>query len=85
MSEELLTRPQLAIELGLSERSIIRLEQEGKGPPRTVIGRRITYRREAIQRWLKKREQSPAATAKPRAKGRAKGPSATGRHRPKSK
>jgi predicted DNA-binding transcriptional regulator AlpA len=78
MSEELLTRPQLAIELGLSERSLIRLEKNGEGPPRTVIGRRITYRREAVRQWLKDREQAPAPIAKPQsAKGRPRGPGAT--------
>jgi predicted DNA-binding transcriptional regulator AlpA len=59
LGDEYLTRPQLAIELGISERTIIRLEREGKGPPRTMIGRRIVYRRLAVQKWLRTREQAP--------------------------
>jgi predicted DNA-binding transcriptional regulator AlpA len=90
LGDEYLTRPQLAIELGISERTIIRLESEGKGPPRTMIGRRIVYRRLAVQKWLRTREAKPAreasaSVAKPRTKGRSRAPSATGRSRRKSK
>jgi predicted DNA-binding transcriptional regulator AlpA len=51
-----LTRAQLAAELGCSERSIVRWEKAGVGPPRTILGlRRILYRREAVLEWLRGR------------------------------
>jgi predicted DNA-binding transcriptional regulator AlpA len=79
--EEIVTRSQLAFELGLSVRQIARLEKKGEGPQRINLGRAVTYRRSAIEAWLRSREQvresAPAPVAKP--------PSATGRNRRKFK
>jgi predicted DNA-binding transcriptional regulator AlpA len=81
--EGLLTRQELAVELGVSEHTLARWDKQGVGPPRTMLGRRIAYRREAIEKWLKDREQAPAPVAKPSSKGRSKAPVATRRGRAK--
>lgn len=88
--EEIVTRSRLAFELGLSVRQIARLEKKGEGPQRINLGRAVTYRRSAIEAWLKSREEArdpvSAPTAKPPGvKERPKAPSATGRSRPKPK
>lgn len=48
-----LTPRQLADELGISERQLAQQARAGKGPPRTVVGRLIRYRRSAILTWLR--------------------------------
>jgi hypothetical protein len=49
---------ELAQELGVSLRSLARWHAERTGPPRTVIGRVILFRREAVAAWLLTRERS---------------------------
>ena len=53
---EYLTRPELAAELGVSERTIWRWDNARVGPPRTVLGERLLYRREGVTQWLRDRE-----------------------------
>lgn len=53
---EYLTRPELAAELDVSERTIGRWDNAGVGPPRTVLGKRPLYRREGVTQWLRDRE-----------------------------
>jgi predicted DNA-binding transcriptional regulator AlpA len=83
--EGYLTRQELAVELGVSERAIGRWEREGKGPPRVLLGRRILYKRESVEKWLGSREakqvrEAPAPTPGP---PRPKAPSATRRRKSK--
>jgi predicted DNA-binding transcriptional regulator AlpA len=54
---EYLTRAQLAAQLGVSERTIDRWHTCRTGPPRTVFGRQILYRRSSVRDWLAKRER----------------------------
>lgn len=46
-----------ARELGIRPRTLARLEQRGLAPPRTVIARRILYRKAGVAEWLRSREQ----------------------------
>jgi predicted DNA-binding transcriptional regulator AlpA len=55
--EDYLGKEELAKELDISERTLDRLETRRVGPPRTVIGRTILYRKEAVRDWLKSRER----------------------------
>jgi hypothetical protein len=81
LAGEYLTRAELAAELDNSERTIIRWDNAGVGPPRTVLGRRVLYRREGVMQWLRDREVKqvraggptpvlPSAKSPDRARGR---------------
>lgn len=52
-----LTRDQILKARGICARTWLRLEQTGDGPPRTVIGRDILYRRDSFMEWLRSREE----------------------------
>jgi hypothetical protein len=54
--EDFLTREELASELRRSPRTLDRWEVLGMGPPRTIIGRTVLYRRTSTQRWLAAQE-----------------------------
>jgi Helix-turn-helix domain len=49
---------EMAGECGESEKTWQRRRRARRGPPYTVIGRRIYYRREAVVRWLREQEQA---------------------------
>lgn len=49
---EFLTREELACELRRNPRTLDRWDVLGIGPPRTLVGRQIFYRRSSVQRWL---------------------------------
>ena len=79
------TRAELAAELDNSERTIIRWDNAGVGPPRTVLGRRVLYRREGVMQWLRDREVKqvraggptpvlPSAKSPDQARGRIREP-----------
>jgi hypothetical protein len=53
---QFLTKDELAAELGRNARTLDRWEVLGIGPPRTLIGRAIFYRRTSVQRWLAAQE-----------------------------
>jgi hypothetical protein len=46
------TRKQLADELDVAELTLIRWEQDQKGPPVTRIGRQVLYSISGTERWL---------------------------------
>jgi hypothetical protein len=50
------TKEELAAELGRNMRTLDRWEALGIGPPRTLVGRKILYRRISVQRWLAAQE-----------------------------
>jgi hypothetical protein len=54
--EDFLTRDELASELRRSPRTLDRWDVLGIGPPRTLVGRKILYRRASVQRWLAAQE-----------------------------
>jgi hypothetical protein len=54
--EDFLTKQELAAELGRNMRTLDRWEALGIGPPRTLVGRKILYRRMSVQRWLAAQE-----------------------------
>jgi len=60
---DLIEEPELAEERGVSLRTVQRERAQRIGPPFIKLGRKIYYRRQAIEKWLLAKEQ-----AQPRAK-----------------
>ena len=54
---EYLTREELASELRRNPRTLDRWEVLGMGPPRTLVGRQVLYRRSSLLKWLAAQEQ----------------------------
>ncbi|MBY6046693.1 helix-turn-helix transcriptional regulator [Vannielia litorea] len=54
-----LTREEAAEQLRVSPRTLDRMHASRSGPPRTTVGRRVLYRPEALEEWLKARELGP--------------------------
>lgn len=50
--EDYVTPVQLAKELGVTMRTLSRWEALRIGPPRTIVGRKIFYKIEAVRIWL---------------------------------
>ncbi len=50
-------RNELAEQLGRCPRTLDRWDSLKIGPPRTVLGRRILYRRQAVAEWLRAQEE----------------------------
>jgi excisionase family DNA binding protein len=48
---------ELAQHLGICERTLSRWHSLRLGPPRMVIGRKVRYRRAAVEKWLIQHEQ----------------------------
>jgi helix-turn-helix protein len=61
--EDFLTKQELAAELGRNMRTLDRWEALGIGPPRTLLGRKILYRRMSVRRWLAAQENQGRSTA----------------------
>lgn len=57
IEDEYVTPDSLARSLGVSVRTLDRWNAKRSGPPRTVVGRTILYRRESVQEWLRSREE----------------------------
>ncbi|MGJ4908858.1 helix-turn-helix transcriptional regulator [Bradyrhizobium sp. HKCCYLS2033] len=58
--KDYIPREALARELGRAEKTLIRWELDGKGPPVTRLGRKVLYFRPSIEKWLRSREQTAA-------------------------
>ena len=66
---DLLTRTAVSVALGVSERTLDRWHALRIGPPRIRMGRRILYRRQALENWLLLHEsgsldEGPRSTAR---------------------
>ena len=53
-----LTKEELAAELQRNPRTLDRWEALGMGPPRTLVGRQVLYRRASVQKWLAAQEET---------------------------
>jgi predicted DNA-binding transcriptional regulator AlpA len=73
LNGEYLTRQELAVELGVSERTIWRWDSARTGPPRTTLGRRVVYRRDGVREWLLGRETEQVRGGRLRARDRGHG------------
>ncbi len=61
--KDYLTRPQLADQLGIAEKTLIRWELDGKGPPVTRVGRTPLYKITSTAQWLRAQERAPNKAA----------------------
>jgi hypothetical protein len=53
-----LTPQQLAVQLGICERTLARWYAGRTGPPRSVVGRKILYKTASVTAWLAKHEKN---------------------------
>ena len=58
--DDYLSPDQLAEELGKSVRTIARWDRLRIGPPKTLVGKRPFYRRDAVRQWLLRKERAQA-------------------------
>lgn len=54
MVEDVFSRRQLADYLRVSYRTVIRWENDGRGPAWHQVGKQIRYRRSDVERWLER-------------------------------
>lgn len=60
LSEQYLTREELAARYGISVRTLDDWVAQGKAPPATLLpGRLKVFRREAVKVWERQQEQRP--------------------------
>lgn len=55
--DDWISRPMLAVELGVSVDTLARWETRRIGPVCVRIGRKVFYRRGAVQEWLRAQER----------------------------
>jgi hypothetical protein len=58
-----LSPEQLAIEIGVSLRTVARWHALRHGPPRVMLGRRPMYKRSSVAAWIERQERDPAAAS----------------------
>jgi hypothetical protein len=61
--KDYIPRSRLADELGYNEKTLIRWELDGKGPPVTRIGREPFYFKPSFEQWLRSQERAPKKKA----------------------
>jgi hypothetical protein len=55
-------RKVLAGQLGYTEKTLIRWELDGRGPPTTRVGRQVLYFRPSVEKWLQAQERAAKGT-----------------------
>jgi hypothetical protein len=60
--ENYLDRRSLARQLGVSERSVFRYENQPDGLPSLLLGGRRMYKLDSVRAWLERRERKPNPT-----------------------
>ncbi len=56
--DDYFSRGELAEELDKSDRTIARWDRLRIGPPKTLVGKRSYYRRDAVRQWLLRKERA---------------------------
>ena len=59
LREKYWTKAEAARELQVSERTLGRWYRERIGPPRTKVGAKVWYRKDAVAAWVASRETTP--------------------------
>jgi hypothetical protein len=55
--EDYQTKKELAVEINKTPRTLDRWDRLGIGPPRTIVGRTVLYRRSSTEKWLAAQER----------------------------
>jgi predicted DNA-binding transcriptional regulator AlpA len=58
--KDYLPRSELAAAIGYCEKTLIRWERDGQGPPPTRVGRKVLYLKSSVEKWLLSRESRAA-------------------------
>jgi len=61
---EYVDKAMLCAGLGISTRTLDRMEVARIGPPKTKIGKRVLYRKDSVRTWLASQEQVQARTSR---------------------
>jgi hypothetical protein len=56
--KDYLSRDQLAAKINRSVKTLVRWENDGKGPPVTRMGRDVLYSIPSFEKWLKAQERA---------------------------
>lgn len=67
LRKDYVDKEQLCAGIGISTRTLDRMEVRREGPPRTKIGKRVLYRKAAVREWLESREHTHTHTRRRRA------------------
>jgi predicted DNA-binding transcriptional regulator AlpA len=67
--EGYLSERQLAVQLGISLRTLYRWNERGFAPPRIILGRKIIYSPDAVRSWLDSQARKPRRGRTSRAAG----------------
>lgn len=61
---ELLTLPEVAVQCGVSERTMWRMQRRGDMPPRIRDGRALLYKKSDVAEWLRCRKSNETASVR---------------------
>jgi len=64
LAEEFITPEQLAQLLGKKLRTINWWREDKQGPPYTLVGKTVLYKKSSVMRWLTEREVTPRKSRK---------------------
>ena len=67
LEENFFTTAGAAAALSMSKRNFCAMMARGEAPPRTRIGRRVLFRKQAVEHWLASLEEKKATTERKRA------------------
>jgi hypothetical protein len=59
--KDYIPRPKMAEQIGKSEKTLVRWENDGIGPPVTRLGKNPYYYRPSFEKWLRAQERAPKA------------------------
>jgi hypothetical protein len=63
LMQDFFTADELSVELGVAGITLARWRLQRQGPPVTMLGRRVLYRKSSVREWLAAQEKPWAASA----------------------
>lgn len=59
--KDYIPRDKLAADIGKSVKTLVRWENDGKGPPVTRLGKDVFYFKPSLEKWLRAQERATKA------------------------